>query len=333
MIITADVYTNNGVVIVPKGTCVTKEVYDLLTRHFVEEVIVEYDTGKKSKEKIRNKEFKQSFHIAEEVLSLNLKEIVQQDKEVDIHELYDVVQNVAAKADNDVELCKMLHNIEITSENLYTHSVNVALYAQLLARWAGLSEEYLEMVVLAGLLHDIGHLQYSETAQGFLCLHEELEHRYQEKHALYGYKMLKNKTLKYQIKQAVLTHHEYMNGKGFPMGVSFENINDISRILAIADSYAVLSVEEPGYPSMSPFELLNYMHSQEFCKFDSSYLLIFIEHVAQNFIRHEVLLNNGKKGVVVMLNKMDLTRPLVQVGEQFVDLAIHKELNIVKLLG
>lgn len=343
MMIAADVYTHAGVIIVPKDTVVTKDVVDLLTRHFVDDVIIDYEPkkkdtwqlqkGRKTSKKNSNKseKFVQAFHVAEESLSQNLKEIVQQDKEVDIQALLELIQTVVNKAENETELCTMLHCMKCSSEALYAHSIHVALYAQLLARWAELPPEETELVMLAGLLHDIGHLNYSETAQNGFCLHEELEKRCQEKHSLYGYKLLQNKTVNYRIKQAVLTHHECMDGSGFPMGVAFENINDISRVLSIADTYATLSMEEPGYPVMSPFEILKYMQSQEFSRFDSRYLLTFMEHIAQNFIQHEVLLSNGKKGTIVMLNKLDLTRPLVQMEDRFVDLTVHKDLEIKEI--
>lgn len=338
MVIRSDVYTNNGVVIVPEGTVVTKEVYELLTRHFVDDVVVEYipenkiksknTAGMASEKQRKVNEFIKQFHIAEELLSQNLMEMIQQDKKLDISTLLSTVQSVVNNAGDDIELCDMLLSMKMSSENLYAHSIHVALYARLLAGWMNFAPEETELVVLAGLLHDIGHVNGAEQS---ICLHEELEKSCNEKHPHLGYKLVANKLLDHRVKQAILTHHERMDGSGFPMGVTYSNINHVTRILAIADTYATLSVEEPGYPAMTPFEILNYCTS-EIGKFDSGYLLAFMEHIAQNFIRHMVRLNDGQIGTIVMLNKMALTKPLVQVGERFVDLAIQKELEIIEFL-
>ncbi len=344
MIIKADVYTHSGVVIVPAETIVTKEVFELLTKHLVDEVLVEYNLKKKEtslsyrgkslpeEKKKRVEEFTQEFYGAEESLSRNLKDIVEQDEDVDIQGLLNTVQAVVNKADNDMDLCTMLLGMKNYSESLYAHSIHVALYGKLLAGWVDLEKEEREYVVLAGLLHDIGHLKYSEKEQKRLLLHDELRKCCNEKHPMHGYKLLKDKTLDYRVKQAVLTHHERMDESGFPMGISYENINGIARILAIADTYVTLTTEESGYPAVSPFEALKYLQMQELGKFDSRYLLVFMEHLAQSFIQQKVRLNNDKVGTVVMLNKLDLLRPLVQVEDYFVDLSVHKDLLIKEVL-
>lgn len=345
MIIKSDVYTRSGTLIVPEDTVVTKEVFDLLTRHFIDDVIIDYTPETKSTpdpalfEKKHGinpqklEEFSKTFHVAEETLSQNLKDIALQDKDVDIQTLICMVDSVVKKADGDTNLCDMLFNMKHSSETLYSHSINVSIYAQLLARWIPLAPEEIELVSLAGLLHDIGHLKYPAEEQKNFSLHNELSKRCHEKHPAFGYKIIQQKTIDYRIKQAILTHHERIDESGFPMGVSFANINNVSRVLAIADTYATLTTDEPDQPGMTPFEALKYLEKQEFNKFDSRYLLIFIEHIAQNFIQHEVLLNNGQTGVIIMLNKIDLTRPLVQIGTQFVDLSLRKDLMIKKILN
>lgn len=342
MIINSDVYTRAGVVIVPEGTAVTKEVHALLARHFVDEVLVEYvpekKSGTKKTEKTvvakqrKRKEFTTAFHIAEESLSQNLTDMVQQEKEIDVPALLDIVQSVVSKADTDADLCEMLSFMEASSEKLYAHAIHVALYGRLLAGWVQLTSEDTELVVLTGLLHDIGHLKGMEKAENSLCLHEELEKGYREKHPHDGYKIIQNKALDYRIKQAVLTHHERMDGSGFPMGVTYSNINQVARVVAIADTYATLSMEEEGYSAISPFEILNLLHTQELGKYDSGCLMAFMEHIAQNFIQHRVLLTDGRTGCIVMLNKLDLTKPLVQVEDYFVDLSVQKDLRIEKVL-
>lgn len=344
MIIAADVHNRSGVILVPAYTEVTKEVFDLLTRHFIDEVVIDYSTEKteppallgapseRTISPVKLKEFTQTFHVAEDTLSQNLREIVEQDKDIDIQSMLNIVNSVINKADSEVNLFDMLYSMKHNSESLFSHSINVSLYAQMLGQWVGFSPEEIEVLSLAGLLHDIGHLKYPAEDQKKFSLQKELQKRYRDKHPALGYKVIQQKEVDFRIKQAVLTHHERMDESGFPMGISFTNINNISRVLAIADTYATLTTEEPGLPAMSPFDVLKQFQNIDLGKFDSRYMITFIERISQNFIQHDVLLTNGQVGTIVMLNKTDLTKPLVQIGTYFMDLSIRKDVGIKKIL-
>lgn len=328
MVIKKDVYSYNGLVIVPAGTEVTQEVQTLLTKHLVETVVVERVVKNKNK---HLKEFTETFQIAETVLTKSLKDIVERAQEIETSSLLSSVQMIVDKTSNEMDLCNMLCHMQQHSPNLYTHSINVALYSKLLAEWNAFSKEETELAILSGLLHDIGHVNTEETGEKII-LHEELERKSYITHTTQAYKILQKKEVDYRVKQAVLTHHERLDGSGFPIGVTFRNINPISRIVAIADVYATMTMEEKGYPSMNPFEILYFMQNQEIGKLDSIFLHNFLEHIAKSYIQCEVLLDNGQQGKIVMLNKFDLTRPLIQVDTQFIDLAINKNVNIKKIL-
>ncbi len=345
MVIKSDVFTNTGVVIVPEGTEVTKDVVDLLTKHFIEEVIVEYNGGLQKpaginlEEKVERvseqqmQEFKESFQVAEDTLSESLKSIAYQDKDIDIQGLLGMVNSVLEKSDNDVNLCDMLFRMKQSAENLYTHSINVSLFAQILAKWAGFTREEVELVAVAGLLHDIGILKCQQESPRSFTFRDEWEKKCFDKHVVYGYNTIKDKDIDARVKQAVLTHHERMDQSGFPLGIPYTSVNNISRVLAIADTYDTLTMEEEGKEVLSPFETLKYLQDKAYGKFDSRLLMTFIERIAQTFIQYDVVLSNGQQGKIVMINKFDLTRPLVQVGESFINLAMRKDITIKKVLS
>ena len=92
-------------------------------------------------------------------------------------------------------------------------------------------------------------------------------------------------------------------------------------------------MEEDGKEALSPFETLKYLQDKAYGKFDSRLLMTFIERIAQTFIQYDVLLSNGQQGKIVMINKFDLTRPLVQVGSAFINLAMRKDITIKKVLS
>ncbi len=342
MVIKADVYNRAGVILVPAETTVTNEVFEMLTRHFIEEVVIEYASEpapvtdfSSQKRRIKEKKLQEAtmiYKVAEDTLAQNLKDIVQKDKDVDIPALLGLLQSVIDKADEELSVFDILHHMQKDSDTLYAHSINVSLYAQLLARWVGLENEEIELVSLAGLLHDMGHMQYPESDSTPFTLHDGMNKTYHEQHPTLAYKLLQNKSIDHRIKQAVLTHHERFDQSGFPLGVSFFNINQITRVLAIADSYVTLITEEEGHPGMIPFEAMKQLQETDYKKYDYKFLSTFIEHVSLNYVQHEVLLTDGRTGVILMINKTDLSRPLVQIGNLFVDLTKQKDLAIEKIL-
>lgn len=338
MIIKDNIYSKTGTFLIGEGTVVTPDIISLLTKHFIDFVNVEYNVTGEHKEKTgkitpeQEKKFKEKFCIAEETVSRNLKEIVSNDKDVDVNELLDSLNEVVAKADDTVNLCVLLSKMKENAMGLYTHSVNVALWGQILAGWMGYSEDLIDRVAIAGILHDIGILKFSQSELAGFSFHKELEAGAFSKHTMYGYELVKKKELDQRIKQAVLTHHEHADGSGFPLGVDNHNINPIARVIAIVDVYDTLLMREPGFKRMSPFEVLIHLNEVEGNKYDPSALLTFTSRLAQTFIQCRVRLNNGQEGKIVLFNKYNILRPLIQVGSGFVDLALRKDLNIVELL-
>lgn len=343
MVVMEDVYAKTGVILVMEGTCVTKEVIGLLTKHFIEEVIVEYSNDKRQvmnpvkitepadKEK-QFDAFKTEFVVAEHALSDNFKEIVYQSRDVDMPALLGLLNGMLEKMDDDAPLTDMLLRMKQQRSGLYAHSINVALFGQLLARWIGCSQEEIELVSAAGLLHDIGFLELWKNNPEQDEFGMDFETEKYEKHVICGYNIVKNQDVDSRVKQAVLTHHEYVNGDGFPLHVSGENINKISRIIAIADTYDMLTMAREGTSGNAVFQAIKKMQEDGYGKLDSTFLLVFLERIAETMIQRRVLLNDGREARVIMIDKYRLFAPLVQVDGVFVDLAKQNRLSIKEVL-
>lgn len=345
MIIAEDVYTNAGVILVAEETPVTKEVVNLLSRHFIEKVMIRYQSPKNApKEEEIDKEFvvgeeqfeefKESFEVAENTLADNLKDIVYNSKDVDVQGLLDTMNGILEKSNNEINLCNMLLMMKRNTESLYTHSINVSIFGQILAKWINCTQEEIENVAIAGLLHDIGILKFPEEKMQNFTFCEEMEEGRFEKHVVYGYNMIKNQDIHEDIKKAVLTHHERMNGSGFPLQTDAEGINKISRILAIADIYDTFTMKEEGVETMSVLAALKQMEKMNFDSvLDSSILMKFVSHIAQTIVNQNVLLSDGRVGKIVLINQFDIARPLVQIGTEFLDLSKQNSIHIREVLN
>ena len=85
-------------------------------------------------------------------------------------------------------------------------------------------------------------------------------------------------------------------------------------------------------PGLVPFEALRELQETDYKKFDYKLLTIFVEHVSLNYVQHEVLLTDGRTGTILMINKTDISRPLVQIDNLFIDLSKKKDMAIEKIL-
>lgn len=140
------------------------------------------------------------------------------------------------------DLFQVLHHDYAT----FTHSTNVAFYCGLLASELGYSKEDIHKITTGGLLHDLGKLEIGED---ILCkpgkLSEE-EFRRIRLHPGLGFKKLAHRDdlCEGQLMMAY-QHHERLDGKGYPVGCTDEDIHPWAKICAVVDVFEALTSQRP----------------------------------------------------------------------------------------
>ena len=125
------------------------------------------------------------------------------------------------------------------------HSAAVAIYARDIAERLGLSEEEQELVHLCGLVHDIGKIGLPAgllEKPGPLTLDER---RQMEQHSEIGERILRNVDDYSEIADIVRSHHERIDGMGYPDGIDGEQIPLLARIIGVADAYDAMTSDRP----------------------------------------------------------------------------------------
>jgi hypothetical protein len=143
----------------------------------------------------------------------------------------------------------------IDAKGAYTHghSERVARIAVELGRELGLQDDELSDIYLAGLLHDIGKVGIREDILGKRRPLDDEEVEHTKQHVEIGYRILSGLNAISHLLPGVLYHHERYDGKGYPEGLKGDAIPLVARILAVADSYDVLSTSRPDRAAM-PYE-------------------------------------------------------------------------------
>ncbi len=121
------------------------------------------------------------------------------------------------------------------------HSSKVAQIASKLAKEMGLSEEEIKSTYWAGLVHDIGKIIIPGSILNKKDKLTAEEFEQIKKHPRWGYETLQNSTELEDIAKYVLHHHERWDGRGYPDGLSQEDIPLISRILTVADAWDAMT--------------------------------------------------------------------------------------------
>lgn len=207
------------------------------------------------------------------------------------------------------------------ADKVTRHSVMVAFISSIIGRKLKLTDDQIKVLILAGLLHDIGKLVIAKDAEPE-----------PKAHVIHGGKLLQHvPSLPQEILFSTLQHHEWMDGSGFPLGSAGEKIHLYARIIAVADLF-----HQQAYSgeSSNPFPVLTYMAKVMFDKLDQGICQPFIRHVRDCLTNSPVLLSDGRTGQVIFFNPNHLDKPIIKTHTgTIIDLTTTKNIFIKRLVA
>lgn len=151
------------------------------------------------------------------------------------------------KAQRDLHMQSILalvHAVEAADAYTAGHSRRVGYYAQGIAQVLGMNDKEVELLMIAGYLHDIGKIAMTANVSKASTL-TELEWEEMRKHTIYGEGILRNSPALAEILPAVRSHHERWDGSGYPDKIKGDNIHPYARIIAVADSFDAMTTTRP----------------------------------------------------------------------------------------
>ncbi len=356
MILAKDAVSKSGVVILAKNTKLDNINYKKLIRNedILSVEIWDYSIDKRNKPFLdASKEKKQDNIISErekenpELVKVEFKKFhetydkkidelkgcvdaLKQGEDADQKQLYSIVDSIISTANCSSDLVHYISYLDKMDDATYVHSINVAVLSNICAMWLRLDKEDIEKAAIAGLLHDIGKetidLSEDEILTGETLTGEKLAKF--KKHPEIGYEMLLYQELDDDIKQAVLNHHEKIDGSGYPNGLKGGDLDIISKIVAVCNEYDNLI----SFKKRCPFDIINDFESINIGLLDTKVLLEFTKNIAYTYVSSYVKLSNGKTAQVAFINQNYLSRPIVALTDgTAIDLAYNKDIKIVSM--
>ena len=332
-VIARDVYGPNGILLVAEGTKLNDFLIEQLSKREVAviPVLLEFEPNQGYDE--------QSFHqfvesYGEKVDSI--KGMIQElaaGKPMDYSKVSGMVDSIYQQAHEKNHITVYLSTLKSYDQYTYHHSINVALYSMLIAQWLNLPEQQIKEAIQAGMLHDIGKSLIPAEIINKRGRLEEEEFALVKKHPVIGYNLAKTvPELSEAVLKGILMHHEREDGTGYPLGASGEQIGIIAKIVAVADVYDALTSQRAYKPRQTPFHTFQLMERTGLGHFDTRILLTFLKNIASYYTGAGVIVNTGKKGRVAYVAPHNISRPVVELGRDYVDMAREEELDIVEMI-
>jgi len=180
--------------------------------------------------------------------------------------------------DSYFEIAKALAQaIEAKDPYTHGHSARVVEYAGLIAQKLNLQEEEKELLKYAAMLHDIGKIGVRGIVLNNPNNLNGEEYDEIKKHPLVGEGIIQPIELLQPIRPLIRHHHEWFNGKGYPDGLSGENIPLGARILTVADAYDAMKSNRPYRKALTEETATRELKRGSGTQFDSKIVELFLE--------------------------------------------------------
>jgi len=218
--------------------------------------------------------------------SMSLGWAVKKSLDDNLMEIITVAENFMYKRKQDDRtdlkgnvVQRIMNALEMNVEGEKLHSEHVSEMCEKLAGELNLDTEDREKCKKAGKYHDIGKSIIDKAILDKVGVLNSDEWRMIKQHSENGYRILSIDPEYKDIAEYVLQHHERWDGKGYPKGLKGEEIQYISRIIAICDSYDAMISNRPYHHAVSEDEAVREIINHSGSQFDPNIAKVFIEKV------------------------------------------------------
>lgn len=301
------ILTREKEILIPKGTELKSEYIPLIQSLEIESLMLEdpYEDYEKPHFIIQENSIKKYTESVRKLMEGHIYH--ENDKSLKI---FEVIANDIVKEINS-STAEAILDMKERSSNLYEHTVMVTLLSVLVGKKLKLDEQRLYNLALGCLLHDIGLRYVTIPYEGRdLTAVEPAEMFEYKKHTILGYSALQDETWIPQIsRKMILSHHENMEGTGFPMKQKYKETE--CRIIQACDAFDCY-ISGMECKRMSVQEALDIMIGNAGKKYDKAVVDNLVSTVAKYPVGTTVKTNVEERGVVIS-QTVDPENPIIMI--------------------
>ncbi|HZK43396.1 MAG TPA: HD domain-containing phosphohydrolase [Syntrophomonadaceae bacterium] len=186
-----------------------------------------------------------------------------------------------------------------------THHVNSAILAILIGIWLDLDSRLLKEITVTAMLHDIGETRIPPDILKKPGKLNDSELNIVKTHPTLGTQILsKTDWINNRELYGVLTHHERLNGQGYPYNLLGSKITIHSRVTAVASIFNTATTDRPYSRAKNIIDILLELRNRSFGELDSKVTRVLYDKILEYLQKNEkiILLNNGDKGHLKRIN-------------------------------
>jgi putative two-component system response regulator len=191
-------------------------------------------------------------------------------------------------------------------------------------RRLGIHDQELEDLKLAALVHDLGMLRIGGVTPGAARSFDPEERSRLEEHPRIGAELARSAELGPSVQEAILAHHERLDGSGYPQAAQGRTIPMAARIIAVADDFDVLTHRRPPERPLSQTSALAELRVHAGTRYDAEVVRAFAEVVQQQAhlaaLTELFDLPDGTEGVPSAVDADESYADVVAIGNVPVDL-------------
>lgn len=233
-------------------------------------------------------------------------------QEINTREIKFAVKNCVSSVINNPNAMMWFTQIKNKDDYTAEHSMRVGVISIALGQELGLMESELEDLGMAGMLHDVGKINIPiEVLNKEGSLNDE-EYQLIKTHTEHGRQLLMSKSDAAPVTVDVAySHHEQMNGKGYPRGIKADKIPYFAKIVGVVDAFDAITSDRVYSDARSTLEALRILYDCRGEQFDEDVVRAFIRLIGIYPPGHIVELTNGEAGIILSCQQNNKLRPKV----------------------
>jgi putative nucleotidyltransferase with HDIG domain len=328
MILNEDVYTTDGNLLVPREVTLTQHIIKRIQSFDIKRVNIQNGYNNESNIQRFSEMYEETLGLVE-----NTFKTARSRKAIQITDFENVIESIMDKAIIERNVLAYMKLIKRKDEYTIKHSINVGILSMLMGKWVGYNEQDIKKLGLAAILHDIGKVMIPDSILNKPGRLTGDEYSILKNHTRYGFQILKNSGIVDEtVINIVLTHHEKINGKGYPFGLSGSSLNEKSRIVSICDIYDAVTSDRVYRKKENPLKGFDIIVDGSYKGLDPFLTRLFIENSSLVYCGSKVILSNGRVGKIVRIPPQDPLKPWITLDNQLIDLKTSSDIKVVDII-
>ena len=231
---------------------------------------------------------------------------------IDVKEASKTTTGIVDSVLRNPDAFMLLQRIKSRDEYRYTHAINSCALAATFCRHLGFSKNEILDISMGALMLDVGSIKLPDSLIETNEPLNPLAMKMLRHHVQFGVEILdKTPELPQVVREMVQTHHERINGKGYPRGLKGDQIPVSGRIAAIVDCYDAMISTRPYKQKVSPMAAISTIYNWRNIDFQEDLIEQFIQCIGAYPTGSLVELTSGQIGIVMSQNRIRRLYPKI----------------------